>query len=378
MFLRRWPVLASFGLLIATLERMRTRRSDVVRIFFTILGLPSIQRYGQGTGAVEGSGLSSELGFIAWARAPAFAAELCGPQPRGPIFVNERWSGTSVGDIAMQVRILTLNVWNAEGDPRRPECINQTLATLKPDLIAFQEVIQTRDDRMLDRLLAKLDFEATHQADLQHSTPPFADRYGGSAVATRWPHRVVEVLDMRVAGAADVPWATLATVVEIPEAGELLFVGATMAWRPAAEAVRERQALAIAELDARHRRGLPTIIAGDLNADPGSASIRFLTGRQSLDGRSVLYHDAWEIAGDGRGYTWGVDNPNGRAGSDQIIGQPDYRKRFDYVLVGSWDAHPESHAHIRSAALAFDKPINGIWASDHFGVVVDLDIGMNN
>jgi hypothetical protein len=27
------------------------------------------------------------------------------------------------------------------------------------------------------------------------------------------------------------------------------------------------------------------------------------------------------------------------------------------------------------AKLAFDKPVNGLWASDHFGVVVDLEIG---
>ena len=263
----------------------------------------------------------------------------------------------------MHVRILTLNVWNSEGDARRLEIINRALSTLKPDLIAFQEVIQTPEDKMLDRLLAGLDFHATHQAEVQRYTPPFADRYGGSAIATRWPHRAVEALDMRIAGAADVPWATLAVVVNIPQAGEMLFIGATTTWRPAAEAVRDRD--------------LPTIIAGDLNAGPEAASIRFLTGRQSLDGRSVLYHDEWDVAGEGPGYTWGEDNPNGKAGAEQIIGQPGYRRRFDYVLVGSWDAHPKAHAHIRSAALAFGKPIDGVWASDHFGVVVDLDIGMN-
>jgi hypothetical protein len=36
------------------------------------------------------------------------------------------------------------------------------------------------------------------------------------------------------------------------------------------------------------------IVAGDLDADPGSASIRFWTGRQALDGFSVCYRDAWE------------------------------------------------------------------------------------
>jgi endonuclease/exonuclease/phosphatase family metal-dependent hydrolase len=39
-------------------------------------------------------------------------------------------------------------------------------------------------------------------------------------------------------------------------------------------------------------------------------------------------------------------------------------------------AHPKAHARVHSAALAFDQPIGGLWASDHFGIVLDLDIGM--
>ncbi|MGA9865133.1 MAG: hypothetical protein WBQ75_01690 [Acetobacteraceae bacterium] len=38
----------------------------------------------------------------------------------------------------------------------------------------------------------------------------------------------------------------------------MLFIAATAAWRPSAEAARERQAAAIADLDARHRRDLPS------------------------------------------------------------------------------------------------------------------------
>jgi len=36
------------------------------------------------------------------------------------------------------------------------------------------------------------------------------------------------------------------------------------------------------------------ILAGDFDAAPDSSSIRFWTGRQSLDGISVAYQDAWE------------------------------------------------------------------------------------
>ena len=74
----------------------------------------------------------------------------------------------------MRVRVLTLNVWNTEGDPQRVEIINRELRKLDPDLIAFQEVVQTRETRMLDRLLDGFGFQATHQSDLQSFVPPFA------------------------------------------------------------------------------------------------------------------------------------------------------------------------------------------------------------
>jgi endonuclease/exonuclease/phosphatase family metal-dependent hydrolase len=275
----------------------------------------------------------------------------------------------------MRLRVLTLNVWNMEGDLRRLDLINQELRRLAPDLIAFQEVVCTPETKQLDRLLNGLDFHATHQAEVQHYIPPFADRYGGSAVATRWPHRVVEVLDLRLSNATDVPWATVAVAVQLPQIGELLFIGATASWRLDAESARERQAVAVTDLDARHRRALPTIIAGDFNAAPDAASVRYLTGRQSLEGRSVHYHDAWAIAGDGPGYTWTVDNPNASTGIEQVVKQSNHRRRVDYVFVGSWDAHPQAHGQVKAASLAFNAPIEGIWASDHFGVVVDLDVG---
>ena len=278
----------------------------------------------------------------------------------------------------MQLRIVTINVQTDEGDPRRLETVNRELHRLDPDLVAPQEVIHTDGRSQLDELLAGTELHGTHQAQVMAYAPPFADRYGGSAMATRRPHRVVEALDLRLADAADVPWCTLAALVPLPGEGEVLFITATAVWRLDAEAARERQALAITDLDARHRTSLPTIIAGDFNAAPDAASIRYLTGRQSIAGRSVHYHDAWEIAGQGPGHTWTVENPNARGEIEQIVRQPRHRRRLDYVFIGSWHAHPRAHCHVRAAALAFDQPTDGLWPSDHFGVVVDVEIGTND
>src|SRR6266545_136630 len=119
----------------------------------------------------------------------------------------------------MQLRVLTINVENMEGDPDRTRVINQELRRIDPDVVAFQEVVQTPDVRQLDDLLAGTGLHGTHQADVLSYVPPFVERYGGSAVASRWPHEVPEVLDLRLAGATDVPWCTLAAVVPIPDEG---------------------------------------------------------------------------------------------------------------------------------------------------------------
>jgi endonuclease/exonuclease/phosphatase family metal-dependent hydrolase len=274
-----------------------------------------------------------------------------------------------------RLRVLTFNVENVEGDDRRTKAINQELRRIEPDLVSFQEVISRPDRNQLDELLAGTELHGTHQSDAMSYTPPFADRFGGTAVATRWPHTTVEVLDMRVADAADVPWCTVAVTVPVPDAGELLFIGTTAAWRLDAEAVREQQAVALTDLDARHRRTLPTIIAGDFNAAPDAACIRYLRGLQSLGGRSVQYHDAWEIAGEGPGYTWTTENPNTQDVVDAVVRQTQHHRRIDYVFIGSWHQHRNAYCQVRSAAAAFDQPIDGVWASDHYGVVVDVEVG---
>jgi endonuclease/exonuclease/phosphatase family metal-dependent hydrolase len=275
----------------------------------------------------------------------------------------------------MRVRVLTMNVQNDEGDGDRYDELARAIGALAPDLVALQEVPLPSVDDHLQRLLAGTGLRATHQADVMAYVPEFADRYGGNAVATRWPHDVVEVLDLRQAGALDVPWCTLAARVHAPDGHELLFVATTTSWRLDAEAARERQVVALTDLDARHRVALPTIIAGDLNATPDASSIRYLVGLQSLAGRSVHYHDSWTIAGDGPGYTWTVDNPLAAAEMVQIVRQPDHRRRLDYVLTGSWHAHPDTYCTVESARVVFDAPVGGRWLSDHFGVVVDLEIG---
>ncbi|MBT2442912.1 endonuclease/exonuclease/phosphatase family protein [Streptomyces sp. ISL-36] len=288
--------------------------------------------------------------------------------------------------MATNLRVVTLNIWNNRGDATtRTALINAELRRLEPDLVAFQEVLP---DQLPD-LIAGTGLHGTHQSQTSATPPPHADRYGGTAIATRQPHRIVEVLDQRGTDAPDVPWLTLAARVPLApplppsgparplvEPGDMLFIAPTLSFRLDAEAQRERQVLALSDLDARHRTALPTIMAGDFNAEPDAAGIRYLTGRQSLAGRSTHFHDTWEVAGAGPGHTWTSDNPQAAEDIELLVRQPGHHRRIDYIFVGSPHAHPNAFARVRGAQLAFDKPVDGVWASDHFGVVADLEVGL--
>lgn len=275
----------------------------------------------------------------------------------------------------MRVRVLTLNVQNDEGSQRRAELINQELRRIDPDLVALQEVPDQNSPHGLSALLSGTALTAVHQDELLGYQVPYADRYGGAALAARWPYRVVEVLDQRGTDAPDVPWCTLAAEVDVPDLGSMLFIAATLSWRLDAEAARERQALELTDLDARHRTDLPTVLAGDFNADPDAACIRYLTGRQSLRGASVYYHDAWTVAHpDLAGHTWTVDNPAAAAEINAIVRQPNHRRRLDYVLVGSWHAHPNARAEVHAAEFVFSDAVDGVQPSDHYGLLVDLEV----
>lgn len=95
--------------------------------------------------------------------------------------------------------------------------------------------------------------------------------------------------------------------------------------------------------------------------------MRFLTGRQSLNGISVCYRDAWESTHPGdAGETFTPRNP--------LVADWDFPfRRLDYVLVRCGE-HGGPTLQVRSCERIFDEPVGGVWASDHFGVVADLVI----
>ena len=290
----------------------------------------------------------------------------------------------SVGTVERSgdIRVATLNVWGwyfstdtgiARADPddppgvwtRRQEALRNGLRALGPDLVAFQEVVY-RDgyDQVAD--LLGPEYHVRHQAGRE------ADGAGNS-IASRWPFGDVRDVDLHVTSRMDPSeLAGRVTVAEIsPSAaiGPLLFVNHKPSYQLAFEHERELQAVAAArvveDLVDDHRPHV--VLAGDFDAEPDMASMRFWRGRQSLGDMSVCYRDAWaDIHRRASGYTFTPDNPMVRRGN-----WPQERgRRIDHILVRC--GHHGPTLEIKACERIFDAPVNGVWASDHFGVMADL------
>ncbi|HEX2235954.1 MAG TPA: endonuclease/exonuclease/phosphatase family protein, partial [Actinomycetota bacterium] len=161
--------------------------------------------------------------------------------------------------------------------------------------------------------------------------------------------------------------------IEVPDpVGRVVFVNHATSFELTHEAERERQAVAVADVLERLVAAEPAhvIVAGDLNAGPDAASIRFWTGKQSLDGVSVCYRDAWAAQHAGEpGHTFTPNNTLTTTAEDGRW-ELELGRRIDYILVRCTEHGPT--LDIRACRRFLDSPVDGVWASDHFGVTADL------
>ncbi|MHB9105967.1 MAG: endonuclease/exonuclease/phosphatase family protein [Armatimonadota bacterium] len=271
------------------------------------------------------------------------------------------------------IRVLTMNIWTfTEPYAARMAVLRQGIEALAPDLLAFQEAGYAEGRHQVAEVLDGMSYHILHQ----YEAAPSAVKDNACCVASRWPFELVEVLPLQVTERTlTYPYAALAVRVASP-AGPLLFVCAKPSWELHREYERELQALALAEMIARHAdpAGLPPILAGDFDAAPDRASIRFLTGRQSLNGQSVHFRDAWEEAGDGtEGFTWTSENPGVAELIHSRFHQSRHARRIDYIFLGSFHDYAKP-ARITRCEVALNAPVDGVYASDHYAVFAEIEV----
>ncbi|MEV0582150.1 endonuclease/exonuclease/phosphatase family protein [Nonomuraea sp. NPDC050310] len=249
------------------------------------------------------------------------------------------------------MRVLTLNLYSHHASwPERRKVLTDGLADLNPDLVAFQESF-VEDD------LLPPGYHYFHQSARENGV--------GCTIASRWPLGTPHELELPEAEPGE--FAGWAGLVEVQGPEPLYFVNHKPSFRLADEWRRERQAVATARLVERVAGDAPVVLAGDFDAVPDSAALRFWRGLQSLDGMSVAYRDTWEwIRGAAPGHTFTPVNPLVVRGNWPL----ERGRRIDYVFVRCTGNGPS--LRIKACRRVFTEPVGGIWASDHFGVVADL------
>jgi len=284
--------------------------------------------------------------------------------------------------------VLTLNVgsfFEADWDRRRHEIV-AWVDRVEPDIICFQEVWQNLESPstagwIADHVAADYDWVFGGNPLVWKAADDPSFRFG-SAILSRWSiddSRAWQLpvdVDPEDDYLTSMPWE----LVWARTAGLDIFT-CHLAAAPSHGRHRQVQVQEIDRLvrevrgksdvfDQGARDPMPAILTGDFNAEPGSDEIRFLKGHTQLGGQTVFWQDAWEVAGEG-GPGLTQDWCTHPLAAELNV----HRKRIDYVFVGDPFLRTDSGGRVLSAQVVADKPLTGIQASDHCGVVVEIAWG---
>jgi endonuclease/exonuclease/phosphatase family metal-dependent hydrolase len=269
---------------------------------------------------------------------------------------------------------VTQNLWGRRGDWNgRRSALARGLKELQPDLVALPEsVVNDQYDQVVDVLGD--DYHVVHQKDREPGDGSDVEPGQGHSLASRWPVGEVRELDLHLTPSTEgFACGTLAAEILAPEPlGTLIFAFDNPSWMLDQAHERELQAVATARFlhEFAEGRARHVVLTADLDADPDSSTARFWTGRQALGGTSVCYRDAWESTHPSEpGHTFTPENPI-------MIGRDWPFRRIDYVFVRCGE-HEGPTLEISSCERIFDQPLDGVWASDHFGLSVDLAVPAN-
>lgn len=259
------------------------------------------------------------------------------------------------------ITVMTLNLWGGQQWLHRRDAVAAWVEQIRPDLLALQEVVRTPDH-----------CQATWLADRTGMTAVFSPAHErtdfefGNAVLTRLPITATRSTSLTAGAGARVGERRGAVTVEVQSGhGSVAFTSTHLAHLFDEGWLRQAQVLDLADfVQLGSHNDFPPIVCGDFNARPDSTEVRFVKGLHAIDGRSFHLFDAFEVANPNvSGFTWDNRNPN--AALNQV---PD--QRIDYVFVGV--RTNDGAGRVITAKIVCDQPHDGVWASDHFGVAVEL------
>ena len=245
------------------------------------------------------------------------------------------------------MKILTLNTWQKSGPWReRWRVIVEGIRHHQPDVIAFQEVFDANwRDTIADR------------AGYRHRAVP-APATSGLVLLSRLPIFASEIYALSTRSPFE-DYSRYLLWAEIVWQGRALHLfDVHLSWQPRDHLTRMAQ---VREVSRRlsEKLGAAKLLMGDLNAPPDSEEIRWLLSESRLVDTFAAMNPL------DTGITWDTRNP---FTGEQKPAAPD--RRIDYIFA-SGDPLVSS---LSSCRVVLNEPdTNGIFASDHYGVLAKFD-----
>jgi len=271
----------------------------------------------------------------------------------------EGFTPNNSGPIETRVRVMSWNIWWQFGPwQQRAPLIEASIKAADPDLIALQEVWGDTAENHAKILAEKLGYHYFHARCMTMNGTGF-----GNAILSRWP--IAEHKEITLSGQAETGETRNALYARIDgPRGVIPFFCTHLNWRYEQSHIRQQQVRDVAAFVADNPGDkMPPLLCGDFNAEPMSEEIRALTGLTTAATPGLVFHDAWVAAGKGDGMTWSSENAFAAAEFE-----PD--RRIDYILAG----HPKARGrgHVTKIEIIGNCATNGIWPSDHFGLMAKI------
>ncbi len=267
-----------------------------------------------------------------------------------------------------RIRVATYNIWNRNHWAERLPLIRRGLVDLDADVIGLQEVLAMPGlPTQADEILAALPGWHVFHAPAWNVGGGLTF---GNAILSKHPIVDAEILPLPAPENLDQRTVAFARV-ETPHGAVPIF-NTHLTYQLHLGSVRLTQVRALAA----HVKRLapldcpPPILLGDFNAEPDADEIRFLRGLATIDGESVYFADCWAATRPGEpGFTFARENV-------YALKCHEPSRRIDYIFVRGPDRNLRGEP--LSCALALVEPVDGVWPSDHYAVVADIQAAIRS
>ncbi|HET9661119.1 MAG TPA: endonuclease/exonuclease/phosphatase family protein [Thermomicrobiales bacterium] len=259
------------------------------------------------------------------------------------------------------LRVITANVFAHHANwPDRLHVLRDAFRELSPDIVCLQETMLSAEHDQARDILGP-DYHLIH-SDARSNAGD------GVSIASRWPITGSEELELKTVSNRTGAFActTLVATTEAPAPfGTIAVANHFPDYQVDHEYERERQAaIAAGALRRYAETNEHVLLMGDLDAEIDSASLRFLAGKRSHAGTSVCYVNCFDATHPGeQGHTFTPDNP--------LCPHHWPFRRIDHIFIRC-GRNGQPTLRIVDCRVVLNEPVDGVWPSDHFGVMADF------